>query len=199
MVIRKKQIISHRTYPSKRHTCTGASKKKAKYTTHVKALNRKNYRRSYREIYILLTIISATIGEIFLQRDASTLAVKITTSLPTTVDATHALLSTCGAGAEQGRRVNNPNAEQTTLRCRQRRPSKLKTLAKRVVVYASVANSLNNWKAGVLPTGGSNGPCTFRNRAVSGQDTILCPTRPPRHYSRRVTYVCGSTPTINRH
>lgn len=45
-----------------------------------------------------LTIISPTTGDIFCQREASTLAVKITTSLPTIVHATHALFSTCVIG-----------------------------------------------------------------------------------------------------
>lgn len=42
-----------------------------------------------------LTTISPTMGAIFPQRVSSTLAVKITTSSPTIVDATHILRSTC--------------------------------------------------------------------------------------------------------
>lgn len=52
-----------------------------------------------------LTIISAMIGDIFPQREARTLAVKITTSPPTMVDATQALLSTCTRGTEAGARA----------------------------------------------------------------------------------------------
>lgn len=45
-----------------------------------------------------LTIISATMGEIFGHREASTLAVNSTTSPSTIVVATQPLFSTCGFG-----------------------------------------------------------------------------------------------------